>query len=157
MLSLTTSGLAFAAFWMQLTTGVFPAVAAEDDTIHLTWQDGREGERTAGRGPMRESCVRQDAPTSRCPARNPRKGNIPEGKISVKDPSSGFDGTNETFRFHSDVLCQQHLPALLPLDQQDAMSDLTPSSGMNPKLSVEGVEIHPLCSFTHSLIVQRAS
>ncbi len=43
MLSFTTSGLALAAFWMQLTTGVFPAVAAEDDTIHLTWQDGREG------------------------------------------------------------------------------------------------------------------
>ena len=43
MLSLTTSGLALAAFWMQLTTGVFPAVAAEDDTVHLTWQDGREG------------------------------------------------------------------------------------------------------------------
>ena len=43
MLSFTTSWLALAAFWMQLTTGVFPAVAAADDTIHLTWQDGREG------------------------------------------------------------------------------------------------------------------
>ena len=61
---------------------------------------------------------------------NPRKASQKE--ISDKDPCLGFDGANEIFLFHSDVLCQQHLPALMPLDQQDAMSDLKRIGDLHP-------------------------
>ena len=62
VLSFTTSWLGFGAFWMQLTTGVFPAMAAENDTIHLTWQDGREGAPVHRASAVKSNRVRRLSP-----------------------------------------------------------------------------------------------